>query len=162
MNLEFHFKNIKSVNGKEPICRINVNDYDIYTGAVKEHIMVSHDSEQKNVLRVFFENKTSRDTIVDTDNNIVEDMSFELERLKIDGVDLKHLIWQSSYHYDDTKIDSCLFFGPKGYWEIKFDVPVLRWWLELNHNKNNDDPTWEQDYNHYKEVCKRLDRIQTR
>ena len=51
------------------------------------------------------------------------------------------------------------FFGPKGYWQINFDVPVLRWWLELNHNKNNDDPTWEQDYKHYEEVCQRLDRI---
>lgn len=162
MHLEFNFRQIKSVNGKDPVCRINVNGADLFTGPVKEQISLSTDSQQHNVIKVYFENKTGRDTIVDAEGKIVTDLSFELERLKIDGVDLKHLIWQSSYHYDDTKIDSCLFFGPKGYWQMEFDVPVLRWWLELNHNKNNDDPTWEQDYKHYEEVCQRLDRIQTR
>lgn len=162
MYLEFNFKNIKPVNGKEPVCRINLNGDDVFTGAVKEHICLSHDGKQNNVIEVFFENKTGKDTIVDTEGKIVADLSFELERLKIDGVDFKHLIWQSSYHYNDIKIDSCLFFGPKGYWQIEFSVPVLRWWLELNHNKNNDDPTWEQDYKHYEEVCQRLDKIQTR
>jgi len=159
MDLEFNFKHIKSVNGKDPVCRINVNGVDLFTGVVKEQIRLSTDSGQDNVIKVFFENKTGKDTIVDDEGKIVTDLSFELERLKIDGVDLKHLIWQSSYHYDDSKIDSCLFFGPKGYWQIEFGVPVLRWWLELNHDKNNDDPTWEQDYKHYEEVCQRLDRI---
>lgn len=162
MDLVFNFKQIKSVNGKDPVCRINVNGDDLFTGAVKEHISISTNGEPDNVIKVFFENKTGKDTIVDAEGKIVADLSFELERLKINGVDLKHLIWQSSYHYNNTKIDSCLFFGPKGYWQIEFGVPVLRWWLKLNHVKNNDDPTWEQDYKHYEEVCQRLDRIQTR
>ena len=55
-----------------------------------------------------------------------------------------------------------MFFGPKGYWELKFDVPVLRWFLKTNHSKNKNDPTWETDYNYYEKVCQKLDKIQTR
>ena len=32
----------------------------------------------------------------------------------------------------DTVIDSCLFFGPKGYWELEFDSPILKWFLKTN------------------------------
>ena len=163
MNFIFGFKNINSVNAKYPICRIELNGTDIFIGKVVPQIELdaSVDSEENN-LRIYFENKQGKDTILDENNNISQDLNFELEKLTIDGLDLQHLIWQSRYFAKDSVIDSCLFFGPKGYWEIKFNSPILKWFLKTNHEKNNNDPDWEIDYNYYEEACQKLSKIQTR
>ena len=163
MNFIFGFKNINSVNQKYPICRIELNGNDIFIGKVVPQIELdaSVDAEENN-LRIYFENKQGKDTILDENKNISQDLNFELEKLTIDGLDLQHLIWQSKYFAKDSVIDSCLFFGPKGYWEIKFDSPILKWYLKTNHEKNNNDPDWEIDYNYYEEACQKLSKIQTR
>ena len=163
MNFIFGFKNINSVNQKYPICRIELNGNDIFIGKVVPLIELdaSVDAEENN-LRIYFENKQGKDTILDENKNISQDLNFELEKLTIDGLDLQHLIWQSKYFAKDSVIDSCLFFGPKGYWEIKFDSPILKWYLKTNHEKNNNDPDWEIDYNYYEEACQKLSKIQTR
>ena len=162
MSLEFKFKNINPVNNKYPICRIELNGNDIFSGKVEKRIVLNADTQENNVLRIFFENKEGKDTILDNQQQIIQDLNFELEKLIIDGIDLQHLIWQSKYVAKDTVIDSCLFFGPKGYWELTFDSPILKWFLRTNQNKNNDDPTWETDYNFYEKVCQKLNKIQTR
>ena len=163
MNFIFGFKNINSVNQKYPICRIELNGNDIFIGKVVPQIELdaSVDAEENN-LRINIENKQGKDTILDENNNISQDLNFELEKLTIDGLDLQHLIWQSRYFAKDSVIDSCLFFGPKGYWEIKFNSPILKWYLKTNHEKNNNDPDWEIDYNYYEEACQKLSKIQTR
>ena len=160
MSLEFKFKNIKPVNNKYPICRIELNGNDIFSGKVEQKIVLNADMQENNVLRIFFENKEGKDTILDDNNRIKQDLNFELEKLIIDGIDLQHLIWESRYVAKDTVINSCLFFGPKGFWELKFDAPVLKWFLKTDHDKNNNDPTWEKDYNYYKEACQILNKIQ--
>ena len=160
VNFEFKFKNINPVNNKYPICRIELNSDDIFSGKVEQRIVLDADTQENNVLRIFFENKGNKDTILDDNNQIKQDLNFELEKLTIDGIDLQHLIWESSYVAKDSVIDSCLFFGPKGFWELKFDIPVLKWFLKTNHNKNNNDPTWEEDYKYYKESCQILNKIQ--
>ena len=162
MNFKFAFKNINSTNNKKPACRIELNGNNIFSGEVREHIILDVDTQHNNVLRIFFENKEGKDTILDNQQQIVQDLNFELEKIIIDGTDLKHLIWQSKYVAKDTVIDSCLFFGPKGYWELAFDSPILKWFLKTNHDKNNNDPTWETDYNFYEKVCQKLSKIQTR
>lgn len=162
MSFEFKFKNINSVNNKQPICRIELNGNDVFSGVVEEHIPLDTNTQDNNVLRIYFENKQGKDTILNDQQQIVQDLNFELEQIIIDGIDLKHLIWQSKYVAGDNVIDSCLFFGPKGYWELKFDSPILKWFLKTNHNKNNNDPTWETDYNFYEKVCQKLNKIQTR
>jgi len=160
MSLEFEFKNINPVNNKYPICRIDLNGNDIFSGKVEKRIVLNADTQENNVLRIFFENKEGKDTILDNNNRIKQDLNFELEKLIIDGIDLQHLIWESRYVAKDTVINSCLFFGPKGFWELKFDAPVLKWFLKTDHDKNNNDPTWEKDYNYYKEACQILNKIQ--
>ena len=160
MSLEFKFKNINPVNNKYPICRIELNGNDIFSGKVEQKIVLNADMQENNVLRIFFENKEGKDTILDDNNRIKQDLNFELEKLIIDGIDLQHLIWESRYVAKDTVINSCLFFGPKGFWELKFDAPVLKWFLKTDHDKNNNDPTWEKDYNYYKEACQILNKIQ--
>ena len=134
----------------------------VFTGEVEQRIKVDAETKSSNVLRIFFENKKDNDTIVDEHNEIVQDLNFELEKIVIDGLDLKNLIWESRYVAGDNTIESCLFFGPKGYWEIEFDSPILKWWLKTNHNKNKNDPTWETDYNFYEKVCQKLNKIQTK
>ena len=160
VNFEFKFKNINPVNNKEPICRIELNGDDICVGKVEQRIVLNADTQENNVLRIFFENKGNKDTILDDNNQIKQDLNLELEKLTIDGIDLQHLIWESRYVAKDSVIDSCLFFGPKGFWELKFDAPVLKWFLKTNHDKNNNDPTWEEDYKYYKESCQILNKIQ--
>ena len=163
MKFIFGFKNINSVNAKYPICRIELNGTDIFIGKVVPQIELDASvNAEENNLRIYFENKQGKDTILDENNNISQDLNFELEKLTIDGLDLQHLIWQSRYFAKDSVIDSCLFFGPKGYWEIKFNSPILKWFLKTNHEKNNNDPDWEIDYNYYEEACQKLSKIQTR
>ena len=163
MNFIFTFKNINSVNKKHPSCRIELNGNDIFFGNVAPQIKIdAPSSQQENILRIHFENKQGKDTILDENNCILHDLNFELEKLIIDGLDLQHLIWQSRYVSKDSVIDSCLFFGPKGFWELKFDSPILKWFLRTNQEKNNNDPNWEVDYNYYEEACQRLSKIPTR
>jgi len=162
MKFEFKFKNINVVNKKYPICKFELNGDDICYGKVKENLSFEEDTQENNILRIYFANKDGRDTILDNNNEIAQDLNFELEKVVIDGIDLQHLIWESKYVTKESVIDSCLFFGPKGYWELKFDIPVLRWFLKTNHSKNKNDPTWETDYNYYEKVCQKLDKIQTR
>ena len=162
MTLEFKFKDINALPNKKPTCRIELNGETVFTGEVEQRVKIDAETKSNNVLRIFFENKNDNDTIVDEHNKIVQDLNFALEKVVIDGLDLKNLIWESRYVAGDDTIESCLFFGPKGYWEIKFDSPILKWWLKTNHNKNKNDPTWETDYNFYEKVCQKLNKIQTK
>ena len=162
MSLEFKFKDINALPNKKPACRIELNGETVFTGDVEQHIKVDAVTSRSNVLRIFFENKNHNDTIVNEHDEIVQDLNFELEKIIIDGLDLKNLIWESRYVAGDDTIESCLFFGPNGYWEIKFESPILRWWLKTNHDKNKNDPTWETDYKFYEKVCQKLNKIQTK
>ena len=162
MSLQFKFKDINALANKKPACRIELNGDTVFTGEVEQHIKVESETKSSNVLRIFFENKNDHDTIVNEHNEIVKDLNFKLEKIVIDGLNLKNLIWESRYVAGDKTIESCLFFGPKGYWEIEFDSPILKWWLKTNHKKNNNDPNWENDYNFYEKVCQKLSKIQTK
>tara|TARA_B100000579_G_C22841926_1_gene862032 strand:+ start:923 stop:1411 length:489 start_codon:yes stop_codon:yes gene_type:complete len=162
MKFELKFKNINVVNKKYPICRIELNGDDVFTSKVQDKITFDADTQVNNVLRIHFVNKEGKDTVLDDNNQIKQDLNFELEKVIIGGIDLQHLIWESKYITKESVIDSCLFFGPKGYWELRFDSPILKWFLMTNHNKNNNDPTWEIDYNFYEKVCQKLNKIQTR
>ena len=161
-DFEFTFKNINELTNKKPECRIQVNGNDMYTGTVRELIKFSCEARTENVIRIFFENKDGKDTIVDKNGKVIKDLNFELERLEINAMDMEHILWESKYVTKDTVIEKCLFFGPKGYFEFEFGLPLLRWWLETNHNKNNSDPTWENDLKNYETVCQKLSRIPTR
>jgi len=162
MDIQLRFKNINSVGDKRPACDVEVNGETIYSGDVLPHMDLNATAEANNVLRIHFTNKTGRETVMDAGGNVTQDLNFELEGVSIDGTDLEHHIWQSKYVATDDVYDSCLFFGPKGYWQIDFESPVLRWFLKKDQEKNNDDPHWERDYNYYEEACQTLHKITTR
>jgi len=153
---EFYFKNINNIGAKIPQIEIRLNDSTIYTGQVKNQIVTEAMTMGQNKLEIAFVNKVNRDTIVNAHGDIVKDLNFELDRVVIDHRDIEHLIWDSHYRHAGGKIDGCLFFGPLGSFILEFETPVLKWMLKTNHEKNNNDPEWEEDYNYYTEAWNKI------
>jgi hypothetical protein len=157
--IDFTFKNINTSTEKKPTLAVVVNDVKLLEAEVKTSMSTQFTERSgNNLLQVYFVNKQDSDTITDDQQNIMKDMNFELESIVIDGVDIKELVWGGTYVTAKEKIDSCLFFGPKGHFELQFEMPVLRWTLEQNHLKNGNDPNWQEDYNNYTEAWKRLNQ----
>lgn len=158
MRIELYFKNINL----SPACDILVNNNLYYSGLVQEHITLEvNDKEYDEYeLDIKFTNKLPNDTKVDANGVIVEDKNFELQKIIIDNYSLEELIWQGNYFSDEGQIyTSCLFFGPKGKFNIKLENPILRWILATRHNINNNDPNWFEDYTYYTEAWKILQQI---
>jgi hypothetical protein len=157
MHIQLKFKNLKET----PFCRISVNGVVEHEGAVnEEHNIVFKNTVIKDIaLKIEFINKNPEDTVV-KNGVIVKDKSFELNSICVDGYNFEELIWQSNYYANDGQIyPGCLFFGPPGYFEIKFHDPILHWILETRNKITGNDPDWEIDYNYYSEACKLLTLI---
>tara|TARA_B100001057_G_C22596087_1_gene850880 strand:- start:133 stop:621 length:489 start_codon:yes stop_codon:yes gene_type:complete len=157
--IKFKFKNINSVNNKSPQMAVHINNNEIYKGQVLDEHVIDVDLQEQNILKIYFINKEDPDTVIQ-DGKIVQDLNFELEYITMDHHNIKDLIWKGKYVSKDSVIPSCLFFGPRGYFELHFEYPILKWILKTNHEDHNDDPTWEQDYNYYIEACELLNNIQ--
>ena len=153
MKLDLEFINIVD----SPLCCISINGKEFYSGPVLEHYSLDTDVPQGELaLTIAHWGKRPEDTIVEQ-GTIVRDRSFELSSVIIDGHNIEELKWQSEFQADDGAVyPSCLFFGPNGQYVLKFENPVLRWILKTRHNKNNNDPHWEEDYNYYMEACRLL------
>lgn len=155
--IELKFTNINQSSTKESILSVDINDGRVgMSSIVKSNLLLDFEAQEQNTLKIYFVNKEDTDTVTDDNGNIVSDMNFELESIKIDGIDIEDLKWQGNYHTDKQMFESCLFFGPKGYYQLNFSTPILKWTLEQNHLKNKNDPNWEEDYNYYTEAWNRL------
>jgi hypothetical protein len=156
MNLTLHFKNINC----DPDCSVVINGQVLYAGPVTETINVKYQTLGTVNLSIRFTNKLPGDTVVDTNGTIIKDKNFELEKLVVDDYEFDELIWDSQYRADHGDVySSCLFFGPPGEFLITFSNPILPWLLKTKHNKYNNDPNWEEDYNYYTQACKLLTQI---
>jgi hypothetical protein len=156
MKLQLKFNNQSS----NPSCAIKINNIELYRGTVKnEYEFFIESANGPCELLIEHWGKLPEDTIVEN-GVIVKDKSFELEKVVIDDYDIEELIWESEFVSSDGAVyPSCLFFGPTGSYVLKFYTPVVRWMLETRHNKNNNDPHWEEDYNYWTEACKVLTQI---
>ena len=156
MKIQLQFKNIVD----DPRCRILINDQVLFVGITQlQHAFDVEISEGVCRLTIVHHDKSPDHTIVEN-GVIVRDRSFELERCVIDGYDLQELVWHSEFVADNGAVyKSCLFFGPNGKFVLKFSNPVLPWILKTRHEKNNNDPHWEEDYNYYQQACKTLQQI---
>lgn len=161
MKLHFEFENINlGPNHKFPEIAINVNSELLYKGLVQEHINLNAQNQSVNQVEIIFLNKQNLDTECDSNGGIVSDMNFSIRRIVIDDYDLEELIWQGQYRAHDNQIyPGCLFFGPAGQFELEFENPVLKWILKTRHEKNQNDPNWEEDYNYYITACKILSNL---
>jgi hypothetical protein len=156
MKLQLKFKNIIDT----PMCVIRVNDQELYRGTVPDQYSKEFNFYDIDaILMIEHIDKNPQDTIV-KDGIIIRDRSFELDQIIIDGYDLEELKWASEFRAQDGAVyTSCLFFGPNGKFVLKFSNPVLHWILKTRHEKNNNDPHWEEDYNYYQQACKILQQI---
>ena len=156
MKLQLKFKNIIDT----PMCVIRVNNQELYRGAVPDQYSKEFDFYDIDAILVIEHiDKHPHDTVVEN-GKIVRDRSFELEQIVIDNYDLEELKWNSEFTASDGSVySSCLFFGPNGNFALKFNNPVLKWILKTRHEKNNNDPDWEEDYNYYQQACKILQQI---
>lgn len=156
MHIQFYFKNINC----GPECKILINEVEFYCGPVMPCIEFNYSKLGLINLSIEFINKSPTDTIVDHFGNIVKDKSFELEKIVVDGYDLEELIWDSYYLTNNNQLyRSCLFFGPPGKFIIELSSPILPWLLKTRHEKYNNDPNWEEDYNYYIQACKILEQM---
>jgi len=145
------------------MCRVYVNDHRLYSGPVIDECTADIDVAPGIACLVIEHwDKQPQDTVVEN-GVIVRDRSFELDSIKIDGYSLEELKWHSEFQaHDGVVYPSCLFFGPNGKFVLNFETPVLRWILQTKHEKNNDDPHWEEDYNYYTEACRLLKQISSK
>jgi hypothetical protein len=153
MKIQLKFKNIVDT----PKCKIFLGDQELYSGVVPpDYDRICELAEGDCQLIVEHFDKLPSDTIVEN-GAIVRDRSFELDKIIIDDYDLEELIWNSEFLAEDGSVyPSCLFFGPNGKFVLNFHNPILYWILKTRHEKNNNDPTWEEDYNYYQRACKIL------
>jgi hypothetical protein len=137
-----------------------MNDQELYRGVAPADFLNDFEQPESDcVLVIAHVDKQSSDTIV-KDGIIIRDRSFELDQITIDGYDLEELKWTSEFRAQDGAVyASCLFFGPNGEFVLKFSNPVLPWILKTRHEKNNNDPHWEEDYTYYQQACKTLQQI---
>jgi hypothetical protein len=156
MKLELKFKNIIDV----PKCKILLDNKELYSGVVLPSFTYEHSCiDGQCQLLIEHWDKIPSDTIVQ-DGKIVRDRSFELDKIIVDDYDIEELIWASEFlAQDGQRYPSCLFFGPNGKFKLDFYNPVLYWILKTRHEKNNNDPNWEEDYNYYQQACKILTQI---
>ena len=157
MNLALKFKNIQLCNGL-PNIRIVINDAVVFENTVCPLITIQcHPVDNKINLSIEHYGKDPAVDTVVVDGMIVQDRSCELDTIEVDDYDLEELKWHSAYHCaDGTVLDKCLFFGKNGTWYIAFELPVLRWILQTRHEINNNDPTWQEDYESYVRACRLL------
>ncbi len=100
-----------------------------------------------NSLIIEFVNKSDRDTILDSNGNIVEDLLLNIDCIEIDEIDLGSLIWTSSEYYPyypekykikmsqegknlDESLKNCVNLGWNGRWVLPFGSPFYIWLLE--------------------------------
>lgn len=103
--------------------------------------------EGENILSISFLNKSNRDTILDLDGNIIEDLLLNIEKIEINDINLETLIWShSSYEpvYPEsyiqnmaltgdilpTQVTNCVNLGWNGTWKLPFTSPFHIWLLE--------------------------------
>lgn len=161
MNLTLKFKNIQNCNGL-PNIRISINAIVVYEDSVCPLLMLTCPgiSDHRVQLKIEHYDKNSESDTVVVNGMIVQDRSCELDTIEVDGYDLEELKWHSVYYCDDgTVLNKCLFFGKNGSWQINFELPVLQWMLRTRHEINNNDPTWQEDYESYVIACKLLNKL---
>jgi len=156
MKLQIIFKNIVD----SPKCKITVANQELYSGLVNNEYNYDIELDEGPCSLVIEHwDKLPSDTVV-ADGKIVKDRSFELESIVIDDYNLEELIWESKFFAENGNVyPSCLFFGPNGKFIIDLYNPVLYWILKTRHEKNNNDPDWEEDYNYYQQACRILAQI---
>lgn len=111
------------------------------TPAVTEyfHFIVDIEESNNHSLTIKFTNKESKDTVVDSDGNILNDLLLNIDSIEINDVELRELKrklskYRPNYpeHYPDKnpEVSNCLHLGWNGSWTLEFNVPFYIWLLD--------------------------------
>jgi len=153
MLLTFKFKGIHN----NPEMDIQIDDISYFRGPVDEQVNISIDKDYyvNFNLKIYFTNKNPNDTVIDNDGNIIEDKNFELDDIYIDNESIENYRWAGVYCFNENIIDSCLFFGPAGYFELTLAGPG-----NYKHIQTTTDyPDWKEQYENWvwaKQILKEL------
>lgn len=156
----FKFSSINlGAHNKIPHIRIELNHRVCHDGPIQDRITVAADVGPKNLLRIYFVNKLPSDTQVDRHGDIILDMNFTLANITAQGVVFDELLWDGTYVAGDALYESCLFFGPQGFYELEFASPILKHKLQKKFERGELDTHWEEDYNYYTQACEILKKL---
>jgi hypothetical protein len=139
---------------KQPKIRILINDQE----QVNEQLIVAENTTQyfefdatlhegACFLGIELLNKTTSDTVLDANGNIIEDLLLNIDSVEIDEIDLGSLLWTVSdyvpnypepYQLEMSKqgkdlpvsINNCVNLGWNGRWTLHFTSPFYIWLLE--------------------------------
>jgi hypothetical protein len=92
----------------------------------------------EHAVKIQYLGKTWDDTSVDDQGNILKDHLVIIDSVEIDEIELGHLACKAGVFYPDRKlrpdlpetIDNLMCIGYNGTWELKFQSPTYRWFLE--------------------------------
>lgn len=137
-----------------PMCRIIVDDSaPTYDGPAVPEINLSIPvTTGEHELRIVHYGKTNYDHTIEH-GEIVKDKHFELLELSLDGVALKHELWEGAFFpvYGQDYVDDCkknnvklpysicpnLYFGYNGTWKLSFFYPVYPWLISKRNTSPN-------------------------
>lgn len=76
-------------------------------------------------------NKTSVDTVLDADGNIIDDTLITLEKIQIDEIDVTELFIKSAtfINVNETQIPVVRNIGINGAYGMEFNIPYYEWLL---------------------------------
>ena len=120
--------------GKQPQYRVLANDRVVKEGSAGdlEYIEFDFEYDKTATLAVELLNKTNRDTVIDSQNNIIKDQLLNIDSLEIDEIDLAQIAYQHSSYttYDNRIVANCVNLGWNGRWELTWTDPFYLWLLE--------------------------------
>jgi len=159
----FDFININHGAGnKIPEIRIELNHCVCHSGSIQSRLIIAANIQQENLLRIYLVNKVPSDTEVNEQNEIIGDMNFELANITAENITFDELLWNGRYVAGNDVYDSCLFFGPQGFYELTFQSPVLKHKLQQKFERGELDAHWQEDYNYYTDACEILKKLSIR
>ena len=139
---------------KQPKFKILVNNTQFVNGVLTQDINQTEyfefnaemlDGENSLVIELI--NKTRYDTILDSNNSIIEDLLLNIDSIEIDEIDLGSLLWTASKYTPDYPenhklsmansgqelpefVSNCVNLGWNGRWTLTFSSPFYIWLLE--------------------------------
>lgn len=116
---------------------LDIIEFYDFTSEFAEVIVPIDLYEGKHSLIVELYGKTSVNTIVDSQGNIIGDQKVELIDMLVDGITLSDFYkWQGVYKFNDQEHPQFLVWGRNGTWQWDFKFPLITWLLDLKIENN--------------------------
>ena len=116
---------------------IIIHDLTIDSGITPVTIELDDDVEADHCLEIILKNKTPEHTIVDENDNIVEDSELVFSDIMVDEIDIEELLYfQAKYSHNfngSGELTEENFYGTigcNGTVEINLQTPIYLWLLE--------------------------------